>query len=100
MPWSHEIQQAITLLQACQHRHADSLPCPARGDEPGAVGTCAEKIMPSIILLNAFADVLPQHQELHRIGMVLEARGLIKKLEQGESYSQRALEYLSAQIAL
>lgn len=100
MPWGHEIQQAITLLQACQHRHVDSLPCPARGDEPGAVGTCAEKIMPSIILLNAFADVLPQHQELHRIGMVLEARGLIKKLEPGSSYSQRALEYLSAQVAL
>ncbi len=99
MPWSHEIQQAITLLQKCQHRNADNLPCPARGDELGAVGTCAEKIMPSIILLNAFADVLPQHQELHRIGMILEARGLIKKLEQGESYSQSALEYLSAQVA-
>lgn len=98
MPWSHEIQQAIALLQACQHRHSDSLPCPARGDEPGAVGTCAEKIMPSIILLNAFADVLPQHQELHRLGMVLEAQGLIKKLTQGESYSQSALAYLRAQI--
>jgi hypothetical protein len=100
MPWSHEIQQAITLLQACQHRHADSLPCPARGDEPGSVGTCAEKIMPSIILLNAFADVLPQHQELHRIGMVLEAKGFITKLGQGESYSQRALEYLRDQITV
>ncbi|TQI77786.1 hypothetical protein FHU10_2246 [Serratia fonticola] len=98
MPWNHEIQQAITLLQACQHRDADNLPCPARGDEPGAVGTCAEKIMPSIILLNAFADVLPQHQELHRIGMVLEARGLIKKLDPGESYSQSALKYLSDQV--
>lgn len=98
MPWNHEIQQALTLLQACQHRHADNLPCPARGDGPDAVGTCAEKIMPSIILLNAFADVLPQHQELHRIGMILEAKGLIKKLEQGASYSQSALDYLSSQV--
>ncbi|AHG22778.1 hypothetical protein Z042_12610 [Chania multitudinisentens RB-25] len=98
MPWSHEIQQAITLLQACQCRNADNLPCPARGDEPGAVGTCAEKIMPSIILLNAFADVLPQHQELHRIGMDLEAQGLIPKLAQNESYSQSALAYLRAQL--
>ena len=100
MPWSHEIQQAITLLKACQHRHADNMPCPARGDEVGAVGTCAEKIMPSIILLNVFADVFPQHQELHRIGTVLEAKGMIEKLEQGESYSQKALEYLQNQISL
>lgn len=98
MPWSREIQQAINLLHACQHRYADNLPCPARGDEPGACGTCADKIMPSIILLNAFADVLPQHQELHRVGISLEERGLIKKLEQGESYSKKALEYLRLQI--
>ena len=98
MPWNHEIQQAITLLQACQCRNSDNLSCPARGDEPGAVGTCADKIMPSIILLNAFADVLPQHQELHRIGTVLEAQGLIPKLEQDESYSQSALAYLRAQL--
>lgn len=58
MPWSHEIQQAITLLQACQRRNADNLPCPARGDEPGAVGTCADKIMPSIILLGDAANLL------------------------------------------
>lgn len=98
MPWNHEVQQAITLLQKCQRRNTDSIPCPAKGDEPGAVGTCAEKIMPSIILLNAFAEVLPQHQELHRIGMVLENRGLIKTLAHGESYSQCALDYLVAQI--
>lgn len=98
MPWSHEIQQAIALLEGCQHHNADDLPCPARGDEPGAVGTCAEKIMPLIILINAFADVLPQHQELHRIGMKLEEKGVIKKLEPGESYSQNALNYLSALV--
>ncbi|WON76799.1 hypothetical protein [Serratia sp. UGAL515B_01] len=98
MPWSLEIQRAINLLHACQHRHSDNIPCPARADEPGACGTCAEKIMPSIILLNAFADVLPQHQELHRFGIILEEKGLINKLERGESYSQKALEYLRRQV--
>lgn len=98
MPWNKEIEQAITLLKACQAHRSDSQPCPARGDEPGATGTCPEKIVPLIILLNALSDVLPQHDELYRIGVILEQKGTIPKLAPNESYSEKALDFLRSHV--
>ncbi|MFK4135989.1 hypothetical protein ACI2KR_27445 [Pseudomonas luteola] len=95
-----QIERAIELLNTCQKLQSEK--DGISRDEFGVFGSrkpdpFQQDIHESIRLLILLNQIYPIYTELNQMALLLESHGKIK-IECGDSLSEKALEYIKAQL--